>query len=139
MKKIAALILVAFTLAGCAGTMEKLQIIGQGISLATKSIANPVTKNEEAQIELALDAVIDALRAYKQACKDGAVDKNCAANVAQIQVYTRQIKPLVIQLRNFVDNNDQLNASVVYNQLTDLYKNVKSVAADLGVNIGSLK
>lgn len=138
MKKIFLIAAVALTLGGCAGFTEKLQIIGQGISLATKSIANPVTKNEEAQIELAGDAVIDALRAYKQACKDGAVDKNCAANVAQIQVYTRQIKPLVIQLRKFVDNNDQLNASVVYNQLTDLYKNVKSVATNLGVNVGSL-
>lgn len=136
MKKILLVAALSFSLTGCAGFTEKLQIIGQGISLATKSIANPVTKNEEAQIELALDAVIDALRAYKQACKDGAVDKNCAANVAQIQVYTRQIKPLVIQLRTFVDNNDQLNASVVYNQLTSLYTNVKSVAANLGVNIG---
>lgn len=137
MKKILIITIFSLSLAGCAGFTEKLQIIGQGISLATKSIANPVTKNEEAQIELALDAVIDALRAYKQACKDGAVDKNCAANVAQIQVYTRQIKPLVIQLRTFVDNNDQLNASVVYNQLTSLYTNVKSVAANLGVNIGA--
>lgn len=139
MKKVLAVVILAVSLGGCAGTMEKLQIVSQGISLATKSIANPVTKNEEAQIELAGDAVIDVLRAYKQACKNGAVDKNCAANVAQIQVYTRQIKPLVAQLRKFVDNNDQINASVVYNQLTDLYKNVKSVATNLGIDMGALK
>ena len=137
MKKII-IIIFSLSLTGCAGLTEKLQIITSGISLATKSIANPVTKNEEAQIELAMDAVIDALRAYKKACEDGAVDKNCRANIAQIQIYTRQIPPLVAQLRNFVDKNDQLNASVVYNQLTDLYKNVKSVAVSLGVNVGSL-
>jgi hypothetical protein len=138
MKKIIAVLILSVSLSGCAGTMEKLQAVSAGLSLITKSIANPVTKNEEAQIELAGDAVIDALRAYKKACEDGAVDKNCRANVAQIQVYTRQIKPLVAQLRTFVDKNDQLNASVVYNQLTDLYKNVKSVATNLGVNVGSL-
>lgn len=137
MKKLL-IITLALSLAGCAGVTEKLQIIGTGISLATKSIANPVTKNEEAQIELALDAAIDVLRAYKQACIQGTVDKNCKANIAQIQVYTRQIKPLVAQLRTFVDNNDQINASVVYNQLTALYGNVKSVAANLGVNVGNL-
>lgn len=138
MKKIIAISLLALSLGGCAGVTEKFQIIGAGISLATKSIANPVTKNEEAQIELALDAAIDVLRAYKQACIQGTVDKNCKANIAQIQVYTRQIKPLVAQLRIFVDNNDQINASVVYNQLTSLYSNVKSVAANLGVNVGNL-
>jgi len=135
MKKIAALILVGFTLAGCAGTMEKLQAVSAGISLVTKTVANPVTKNEEAQIELALNAVIDGLRVYKAACAQGTVDKNCKLNVAQIQVYTRQVKPLVAQLRTFVDNNDQINASVVYNQLTALYTNVKSVAANLGVGV----
>lgn len=135
MKKILIISAVALSLGGCAGTMEKLQAIGSGISLVTKSITNPVTKNEEAQIELALDAIIDALRAYKKACVEGAADKNCKANVAQIQVYTRQIKPLVSQLRTFVDNNDQINASVVYNQLTALYTNVKSVALNLGVKL----
>lgn len=136
MKKIIALALVAFTLGGCAGTMEKLQAVGAGLSLVTKSIANPVTKNEEAQIELALNAVIDGLRAYKSACAQGNADKNCKLNVAQIQVYTRQVEILVPRLRNFVDNNDQINASVVYNQLTAIYSDVKKVAANLGVNIG---
>lgn len=138
MKKLI-IIAVALSLGGCAGFTEKLQIIGQGISLATKSIANPVTKNEEAQIELAGDTIIDALRVYKQACIQETVDKNCKANIAQIQVYTRQIKPLVAQLRTFVDNNDQINASVVYNQLTALYNNAKAVAASLGISTGVSK
>lgn len=133
MKKLLAISLVALSLGGCAGTMEKLQLLTSGLSLVTKTVTNPVTKNEEAQIELALNAVIDGLRAYKAACAEGNADKNCRANVAQIQVYTRQIKPLVAQLRTFVDNNDQINASVVYNQLVALYSNVKSVAANLGV------
>lgn len=132
MKRISVLLL-CFALAGCAD----LQMISQGISLATKSIANPVTKAEEAQVELALDTAIQALKVYKQACIAGSADKNCRANIAQIQAYTRQIPALVAQLRTFVDNNDQINASVIYNQLTALYANVKSSAATLGVSLGS--
>lgn len=137
MKKILAVLLVSASLGGCAGFTEKFQALSAGLSLVTKTVTNPVTKNEEAQIELAMNAVIDGLRAYKQACINGTADKNCKDNVAQIQVYTRQIKPLIIQLRTFVDNNDQINASVIYNQLVSLYTNVKSVAANLGVKIGA--
>ena len=133
MKKIIITLTLSIALAGCA----QMQAIGTGISLATKSIANPVTKSEEAQVELALDTAIQALKVYKAACINGTADKNCKANIAQIQAYTRQIPLLVTQLRGFVDNNDQVNATVVYNQLTSLYTNVKSAAASLGVSLGA--
>lgn len=127
---------LALSLGGCL-TLQQLEA---GISLTTKSIANPVTKSEEAQVELVLDSAVIALKAYKKACVDGTADKNCKANVAQIQAYTTQFHPLVVQLRNFVDTNDQINATVIYNQLTALYTNVKGAAANLGMNLnlGSL-
>jgi predicted small secreted protein len=131
MKRIVLLALLSPLLAGCI----TLQGLETGISLTTKSIANPVTKSQEAQVELVLDSAIEALKAYKQACATGAADKNCKANVAQIQAYTRQINPLMVQLRNFVDANDQINATVIYNQLTALYTNVKGAAASLGMNL----
>jgi len=133
MKRIILALTLSLSLAGCAN----LQAITDGISLATKSIANPVTPADEAQVEVALGAAIDLLKAYKQACVQGTADKNCRANVAQIQAYTIQVKPLVAQLRSFVDNNDQINAAVVYNQLKALYVNVKATATQLGINLGS--
>lgn len=133
MKRIILTLALTLSLAGCA----TLDAITTGISLATKSIANPVTKSEEAQVELALDTAVQALKVYKKACMAGSADKNCRANIAQIQAYTRQVPPLVAQLRSFVDNNDQVNATVVYNQLTALYANVKKAASDLGVTLGS--
>lgn len=127
---------LGLSLGGCL-TLDQIET---GISLTTKSIANPVTPAQEAQVELVLDSAIIALKAYKQACVAGTADKNCKDNVAQIQAYTRQIKPLVAQLRNFVDTNDQINATVIYNQLTALYTNVKGAATNLGMNLnlGSL-
>lgn len=133
MRRLAFAFVLAFGLAGCA----QLQAVGTGISLATKSVANPVTKTELAQIELAGDTIIQALLVYKRACAANAADKSCRANVAAIQAYTRQMPPLIAQLRSFVKTNDQINASVIYNQLTALYANAKIAAANLGINLGA--
>lgn len=132
MKRLILAAALALSLGGCA----TFNAVTTGISLATKSIANPVTKAEEAQVELALDTAVQALKAYKQACIAGTADKNCRINIAQIQAYTRQVPVLVVQLRGFVDNNDQVNASMAFNQLVALYANVKKAAADLGVSLG---
>jgi len=134
MRKIIIAITLSLSLAGCA----ELQAISGGISLATKSITNPVTKDEEAQVELAIDAAVAVLRGYKRACIQGTADKMCRANIKAIQGYTRQMPPLIAQLRGFVDNNDQLNAVVVYNQLVGLYTNFKNAAGSLGYNVGNL-
>jgi hypothetical protein len=118
---------------GCA----QLQTLSQGLSLTTKSVANPVTPADEAAVEVALGGAVALLKAYKQACVAGSADKNCRANIAQIQAYTRQIGPLIAQLRTFVDTNDQINAAVVYNTLKALYINVTATATQLGINLGS--
>ena len=128
-----AAVLVALSLGGCA----QLSVLTQGISLATKTISNPVTKEDEAKVELAVDTALQVLLVYKRACIAGTADKNCKSNVAMLQPYTRAAVPLLGQLRQFVDNNDQINASVVYNQLTALYTNLKAAAQSVGVNVGS--
>ena len=133
MKRLLLALTLSLSLAGCG----HFQAITEGISLVTKSVANPVTPADEAQVEVALGAAIDLLRAYKQACVQGTADVNCKANIRQIQAYTIQVKPLIVQLRSFVDNNDQINAAVVYNELRALYVNVKATATQLGINLGS--
>lgn len=135
MKKL--VLLLALTLGGCAAN-GTLGTIGTGLSLVTKSVTNPVTKSEEAQVELAIDAAIVAFQGYKTACIQGTADKSCRANITAIQRYTRQMPSLLVQLRGFVDNNNQLNAVVVYNQLVSLYANFKTSAANLGYNVGAL-
>lgn len=132
-RTLAALMLVtSLALGGCA----QLSAISQGISLATKTIANPVTKADEAKIELAMDTALQLLLTYRRACLAGNADKNCRANIQMLQPYTRAAVPLIAQLRDFVDKNDQINAAVVYNQLTALYVNLKAAAQSVGVNVG---
>jgi len=132
-KRIFLAIIVSLSLAGCAS----MQAITDGLSLVTASVTNPVTPIKEAQIELALNSAVKVLLTYKRACAAGGADVNCRDNIRQIQVYTRQIKPMVAQLRTFVDNNDQVSAIDAYNELKTLYTNMKAAAASLGVSLGS--
>lgn len=133
MKKLIAVAMVAISLGGCA----QLSAIGTGVSLVTKSVANPVTENELYEIEASATIIVKALVAYRHACLAGSADKSCRANIVAIQKYTRQIPPYLTQLRTFVRNNDQLNAANTYNTLSALYTQAKSTAAALGVNLGS--
>jgi len=133
-------LLTALALAGTIGLggCATFDQIGAGISLVTASVTNPVTPAREAQIEGVVDTAIAALNGYRHACIQGTADKPCRDNIIAIQKYTKQMPPLIAQLRQFVDNNDQINAAVVYNQLLNLYSSFKTTAANLGYNVGAL-
>jgi hypothetical protein len=132
-KALAVIVVLSLNVGACAS----LSAVGTGISLATKSITNPVTQDELYAIEASIRIAVTALQAYKDACAAGSADKNCRLNVASVQPYTRQIPPLLIQLRGFVKNNDQINATVVYNQLSALYVNLKNAATSVGISMGA--
>jgi hypothetical protein len=134
MKRIILVAALSLSLGACA----QLQTLQNIAKFATATITNPVTKEMEAQIELGFDAALQILLSYRHACIAGTADKNCRQNIEVIQPYTKQAKPLIAQLRLFVDKNDQVNAVVVYNQLVGLYGNLKTSAAAVGMNIGGL-
>jgi hypothetical protein len=129
---IAAALAVSLAVGGCS-TLNNLDTAFQ---LATKSITNPVTKDDLYKVESGVQIAFTALNAYKQSCAQGLVDKNCRANVAAVQQYTRQLPPLLAQLRSFVKQNDQINATVVYNQIVTLVANFKTAASNVGINVG---
>jgi hypothetical protein len=133
MRKFIAIAMVALSLGGCA----QLSAISGGLSLVTKTIQNPVTETELYQIEASIRIVTEALLTYRRACIAGSADLRCRENIEAIQPYTKQIPTLLTQLRQFVKTNDQINAVVIYNQLTQLYTNVKSSAAQLGIPLGA--
>lgn len=123
---------LALSLGGCA-TIKNIET---AISLGTASIANPVTPTRLNQMESALTLVFAGLNAWKQSCVQGLIPPACKTQIGGVQVYTKQIPPYLAQLRTFVKANDQVNATVVFNNLTDLIGTVKSQAASGGVNIG---
>jgi len=128
-----ALVLIGPLVGGCA----QLQALSNAANLSTASVANPITMDKLFEIEASLKIAISALQTYKKACAANAADKVCRANVAAIQVYTRQFKPYFLQLRAFVRNNDQINAANTYQALVNIYNQAQATAVNLGVSIGS--
>lgn len=128
-----ALVLIGPMVGGCA----QLAALKNAADIATVSVANPITMDKLFEIEASLKIAISALQTYKRACAANAADKVCRANVAAIQVYTRQFKPYFLQLRAFVRNNDQINATNTYQALVNLYNQAQATAVNLGVSIGS--
>jgi hypothetical protein len=134
MRKFFAIVLI--TLGVGVGGCAQLQQTGNLLTAATKSYENPVTKQELYQIEASLRIVTEALVTYRRQCAKGTVDKNCWANIEAIQPYTRQVKPLLIELRSFVKTDDRVNGIVVYKRLSNLYNTIITEAAKNGVNLG---
>lgn len=133
MRKVFLALTLALSLAGCA-TFKNIET---AVQLGTASIANPVTPTRLNQMESAITIVFAGLNAWKKTCQDGLIPASCRQQINSVQVYTRQIPPYLNQLRTFVRNNDQINATVVFNNVTGLIGTIKSQAAANGVNIGS--
>src|SRR5437879_2603443 len=122
MKKLALVMLMAFSLSGCAG-----------LNLAFQSTTNPVTKNMLYEVENGMTIAFAGLNTYRRSCDQGLIPASCKATLAKIRVYTIQIPPLLKALRTFVKNNDQVNAVVIYNTIVGLISSFKAEAVASGV------
>lgn len=132
MRKLLAVCLVTLSLGGCA----QLQSLTDIIKIGTASVANPVTKTRLNQMEAALKAVVAGLEVWKTSCVQGVIPPVCKDQIGAVQQYTRMIPPYLTQLRTFVKTNDQVNATVVWNNLASIISTVKSQAAASGIVVG---
>lgn len=132
MRKI--LLVLALTLP--LGACQFFKNVETAFQLGTASVTNPVTKDRLNQVESAAILVFSGLEAWKTSCAQGLLPVSCKAQIGEVQVYTRQIPPYLTQLRVFVRTNDQVNATVLFNQITGLISVVKTQAAQRGQNIG---
>lgn len=123
MRKIILACVIALGVSAC--TLEDLKNV---FVASTASVANPVTPTMLYDVENGMIIAFAGLNAYKRSCVAGAIPVSCRGTIRRIQVYTRQIKPWLVQLRAFVMNNDQLNAVVVYNTVMGLISGYKAEA-----------
>jgi hypothetical protein len=130
-KRIVLVLALALSLGGCQ-FFSKLQTFAE---LGTASISNPVTKDRLQKVEAGAVLVFTGLNAWRDACEQGAINENCREQIRAVQIYSMQIPPYLKELRKFVRTNDQVNASVVFNQIVDLVGIVKGKAAENGVVI----
>lgn len=136
MKKLLAIGVVALSLGGCA-SLPSIHAIETAIQLGTATIANPVTKQRLYQMESAVTVVFVGLNTWKDQCRAGTIPVACKDQIAHVQVFTRQIPPYLRQLRAFVKNDDQVNAVLIFNRLTETISAVKAAAAANNQKIGS--
>lgn len=133
MRKYIAVVLVALSLGGCA-TIQRIQTLTE---LGTVSVANPITRERLAQIESAATLVFVGLNTWKRTCRAGLIPQECRRHIRTVQVYTLQMPSYLLQLRTFVRQNDQVNATVVFGQLTEIIATVRAKAAESGQNLGA--
>ena len=126
MRKVLIAIVLAVSMAGCAQLQGAFQAV-------TANYSNPVTPRMLYDIENSLTVAVSGLLAYKQACITKVVPASCRTIIANLQVYTRKAKPVLVQLRAFVKNNDQVNAVVAYNQVAALLSGFQQTATTAGV------
>jgi hypothetical protein len=130
-KRIILVLALSLSLGGCQ-FFSKLQTFAE---LGTASISNPVTKDRLQKVEAGAVLVFTGLNAWRDACEQGSLNESCREQIRAVQIYSRQIPPYLKELRKFVRTNDQVNASVVFNQIVDLVGIVKGKAAENGVVI----
>ncbi len=123
--------LLATPLAGCAG----LQRFADVANIATASINNPVTPTMLYDVENGMIVIVAGLNAYRASCVKGVIPPSCKTVIRSIQVYTKQIPPLLVTLRAFARNNDQVNAVIVYNTITNLLSGLKATAVQNNVGL----
>lgn len=116
MKTVIALCL-AVMLSGCSATLET-------INVALTDRPNPVTKQMLYNLEQSLVVATTGLLVYKRLCIKKAIDQSCRGTVEYLQGYTRQAQPVLVNLRKFVKEKDEVNA-------IDAYRTLKQIVDDL--------
>lgn len=132
MKRLLLVVAIALTMGGCA----QIEKAGNVIAAVTKSYTNPVTRADLDNAEGGVQLIFAGLNTYKRACVQGIADRNCRANVAAIQVYTRKVPPILKELRRAVDSGDQVSAISVYNGLMTIIRDIRNEAYIRDVKIG---
>lgn len=135
MKKYLVLVLVTLSLGGCAKLQELSDKFQNIADFATATVSNPVTPTKLKQVESGVLLVFKGMNLWKTSCSQRLINEDCNKQIAAVQVYTRQIPPYLLQVRQFVKANDQVNAVVVYNTLVDLIKTVKAQVAANGIKV----
>jgi hypothetical protein len=113
-------------LTGCAG-------LADGFKFATASVENPVTPAMMYDVENGLRVATAGLLTYRRLCILKKVDVHCRANIEKIQVYSRAAKPVLVNLRAYVRDNDQVNAISAFNTLRQIIADINTAKAAAGV------
>lgn len=121
MRKLA-ILLFALTLGACST-----------VGVVTQSYDNPITRERLYQLENSLILAVSAANSYKRLCAKQLINERCRVVIAKLQSFTRPAAKALPRLRTFVRTNDQINAIVLYREISGYISDFKSAAAAEGV------
>lgn len=141
MKRYLAIFVVALSLGGCAGTVERIaeSTLGLPEGALTEQYNNPITWQMSAQIQQGLRVVVAGLRTHKRLCERSVLPPSCVDDVNRLQGYVRDARPVIAELRVFVKKNDQVNARLAFNTVVGIIKTLRQDAVRSGVPIQVVK
>ncbi len=131
MRKIIFALALMLPIAGCITAGD----VVNGVQLATTGIPNPITKDTLYDLENVAIITFSGLGAYKKSCANGALPASCKDVVGRLQVYTRKLPPILVDLRAFVKNNDQVDAVKAYATAKQIIADFKTVAIANNVKV----
>lgn len=127
MKRLAILLVIAFSLAGCAN-------LKSAFDFATTPVT--VTPAMVFQVENGLKTATAGLVAYRRLCIKKVIDpvtRNCRKVIETIQPYTRAAAVAIVDLRLAVRENNQVTAINAYSALQRLIANIQTERQVAGV------
>lgn len=124
MKKLLLVIAMGLALSGCAN-----------LKLFFQEYKNPITKEMLYTAENTAVVAFAALKAYKASCQAKAIPQSCRYVVAQIQARTKKVPALLVSLRKFVKENDQVSAQTAYSAIVEIMQQVKAIADVNGIKV----
>ena len=120
MRKLLLVAVLGFGVAGCQTVPDFSKSVLQGGASIVTPIQNPIGRKELYALENSFTVAVAAGVAYRRACVRGLVPVSCRDHIVRAQEYTRRIPPLLVQLRRFVRENNQISAITIFQEVKGL-------------------
>lgn len=140
MKRILAIVAVTLALSGC-GTFDPTgRSVLQGGTSLTATIDNPVTREQQAKIEVSYQLAADGVLAYSD-LRRCAVGQNFTLQVPcsewtvvqKFKSANRLAYKALQRMRGFADNNQLISATTAYNEVIAAIKSIEETAFINGI------
>lgn len=131
---------LAFTFGGCALLQNADKSVFDGGLSITATVNNPITREQQAALEASYQVAVSAALSYSnlRRCKSGekASATNLCSDWATVQKFQRANRIAyaeLVNLRKFMDTNQQVSAVAAFNAVQNALRDFKAVAAASGV------
>lgn len=127
MKRLALVFALALTLGGCTNLQNLFEIATTPVTITEATVY---------KAENGLKTATVGLVGYRRLCIKKVIDpvtRNCRAVIEAIQPYTKAAALAIVDMRNAVAENNQVNALAAYTALQGLITNIQNERQKAGV------